>query len=373
LAGVVILAALVLSPADPAMASETTPRLGSHTMIGPQTPAADVDALFRISRAARMRTVRADVLAAWIFPRSADQPEWATLDTLRAAARTHRLDVLGVLSGTPWWNARCPAWAQHFYRCPPGDEAAWARMVEQIAARAPEIRFWEVLNEANLVNPGSGRGEYFYGSAADYARLLRVTSAAIRRGNPRAKVLFTSLYPPYDAWLAAVLREPGTVTAFDIANAHFRGGVDKLGRMVRAARAAYAARGFRGPLWVTEMGYPSSQTFQYDRRFYGEDPLAAQLAQARYVRLGVRSMLRHGARRVFVTLRDLEHGWGMFTSEGIVEWPGGRAKPAYRAVERIGCRLLLRRYRRLGRALTRTTRERPGTCAPLSRARTTTR
>lgn len=372
-----IVAALVLSPTGASMAAETTPRLGSHTMIGPQTPAADVDALFRLSRAARLRTVRADVLAAWIFPRAADQPEWATLDTLRAAARTHGLDVLGVLSGTPWWNARCPAWAEHFYRCPPNDDAAWARMVEQIAARAPEIRFWEVLNEANLVNPGTGRGEYFYGSPQDYARLLRVTSAAIRRGNPAAKVVFTSLYEPYDGWLAEVIAEPGTVRAFDIANAHFRGGVDKLGAMVAAARGAYASRGFTGPLWVTEMGYPSSQTFQYDRSFYGEDPLAAQRAQARYVRLGVRSMLRSGARRVFVTLRDLEHGWGIFTSEGIVEWPGGRPKPAYRVVRRLGCKLLwkavVRRYRRLGRALTRTTRDLPGTCAPPSRASTTTR
>jgi hypothetical protein len=373
----VIVAALVLSPTGASMAAETTPRLGSHTMIGPQTPAADVDALFRLSRAARLRTVRADVLAAWIFPRAADQPEWATLDTLRAAARTHGLDVLGVLSGTPWWNARCPAWAEHFYRCPPNDDAAWARMVEQIAARAPEIRFWEVLNEANLVNPGSGRGEYFYGSAQEYARLLRLTSAAIRRGNPAAKVVFTSLYEPYDGWLAEVLAEPGTVRAFDIANAHFRGGVDKLGAMVAAARVAYASHGFTGPLWVTEMGYPSSQTFQYDRGFYGEDPLAAQRAQARYVRQGIKRMLRSGARRVFVTLRDLEHGWGIFTSEGIVEWPGGRPKPAYRVVRRLGCGLLwkalVRRYRRLGRALTRTTRDLPGTCAPPSRASTTTR
>lgn len=37
--------------------------------------------------------------------------------------------------------------------------------------------------------------------------------------------------------------------------------------MVAAARGAYASHGVTGPPWVTEMGYPSSQTFQYDRSF----------------------------------------------------------------------------------------------------------
>jgi len=370
-AGVLIVASLVLSPAGASSAAETTPRLGSHAMIGPWMAPADVDTLFRLSRGARLRTVRVDVLAAWLFPRAADQPEWASLDTVRAAARTHRLSVLGVLSGTPGWNARCPPGGELFYRCPPGDYGAWARMVEQIAARAPEIRFWEVLNEANLVNPGSGRGEYFYGGPAEYARLLRVTSAAVRRGNPAAKVVFTSVYEPYAAWLADVLAQPGTVASFDIANAHFRGGVDKLGRMVTVARREFASHGFRGPLWVTEMGYPSDQVFQYDPRFLGLDHRAAQHAQARYLRRAVPIMLRSGARRVFLTLRDLEHGWGIFTSEGIVEWPTGTPKPAYRMVERAACRLLPGYRRRTPR--TRTVRELPGTCAPPSRASTTTR
>ena len=130
------------------------------------------------------------------------------------------------------------------------------------------------------MNPGTGIGEYFYGDAVAYARFLRVTSAALKRGNPRAKVVFTGVIEPYDAWLAKVLAQPGTVRAFDVANAHFRGGIGKLDDMVRAAKAAFRRGGFQGPLWVSEMGYPSDQFFQWDPRYVGINPPTAQLEQA---------------------------------------------------------------------------------------------
>ena len=78
-----------------------------------------------------------------------------------------------------------------------------------------------------------------------YARFLRVTSRAIKRGDSKAKVVFTGVVQPYDAWLAKVLAQPGTLQAFDIANAHFRGGIGKLDDMVLAAKAAFRRGGFR--------------------------------------------------------------------------------------------------------------------------------
>lgn len=214
-----------------------------------------------------------------------------------------------------------------------------------MAARAPEIRFWEVLNEANLVNPGTGRGEYFYGDADEYARFLRVTSAALKRGNPRAKVVFTGVIEPYDAWLAKVLAQPGTVQAFDVANAHFRGGIGKLDDMVRAARAAFGRGGFQGPLWVSEMGYPSDQFFQWDPDYVGINPPTAQSEQARYLHAAIRTLLRSGARRVFVTLRDLDGQWGIFTSEGLLNWPVPTVKRAYYTVKGMAGGLIRRAAR----------------------------
>jgi hypothetical protein len=357
--GVLLLVVLALSPVS-ASAGKTTPRLGSHSMIGPQMDPAQIDQLFKASHDAHLRTVRLDVLASWLFPNGPDAPDWSSLDAVRASATRHHLQVLALLSAVPVWNARCPALTERFYRCPPADEAQWARIVEQIAARAPEVRFWEILNEANLVNAGTGVGEYFYGDAVQYARFLRVTSAALKRGNPKAKVVFTGVVEPYDAWLAKVLAQPGTVRAFDIANAHFRGGIGKLDDMVRAAKAAFARGGFRGPLWVSEMGYSSDQAFQWDPYYLGYDPKGAQRQQARYVHDAIATLLRSGAKRVFVTLRDLDSTWGIFTSEGLIHWPDGSAKQSYFAVRGYARRLIRHAARRAarGRALRDSAQER---------------
>ena len=157
---------------------------------------------------------------------------------------------------------------------------------------------------------------------------------------------------PYDAWLATVLAQPGTVGAFDIANAHFRGGIGKLDDMAQAAKAAFRRGGFKGPLWVSEMGYSSDQAFQYDPYYLGYTPKGAQRQQARYVHDAMTTLLRSGAQRVFVTLRDLDASWGIFTSEGLMNWPGATAKPSYYAVKKYGRRLIRNALRRArGRAL----------------------
>jgi hypothetical protein len=341
--GVLLLAVLAVAPA--AAATKTTPRLGSHTMINPTMDRAPVNGLFKASRDAHLGTVRLDVLVSSIFPQSPDQPDWTSLDIVREAARYHHLQVMAVLSGTPWWDAQCPLRALRSDRCPPRDDAQWGRMVEQIAARAPEIGFWEILNEANIVNRTGTMGEYFYGDTVAYARLLRVTAAAIRRGNPRAKLVFTGVNAPYDRWLEKVLARPGVVRAFDIANLHVRGGVGKLDDMVRVARARYRAHGFRGPLWVTEMGYPSDRHFQWDPVYIGRNQRAAQHEQARYLRKAVSVLLKAGAKRVFITLRDYDYGWGSFASEGVMSWPALTVKQAYFTVRSMGYRLIRRAAR----------------------------
>jgi hypothetical protein len=348
--GVLLLAVLAVAPAAAPAATKTTLRLGSHTMINPTMDPAEVNGLFKASRDAHLGTVRLDVLVSSIFPQPSLVPDWSSLDLVRTAARYHHLQVMAVLSGTPWWDANCPLGALRSDRCPPGNEAAWAGMVEQIARRAPEIRYWEILNEANIFNGKTKMGEYFYGDAVAYARLLRVSAAAIRRGNPRAKIVFTGVIEPYDRWLDKVLSQPGVVRSFDIANAHLRGGIGKLDDMVRAARARYAARGFRGPLWVTEMGYPSDRYFQWDPEYTGRSERNAQHQQGRFLHRAVPVLLKAGAQRVFITLRDADFGWGLFASEGVMNWPALTVKQAYYTVRGMALRLIQRDARRAARA-----------------------
>ena len=151
--------------------------------------------------------------------------------------------------------------------------------------------------------------------------------------------------------------------SFDIANAHFRGGLDKLDDMTRKASATFRRFGFRGPLWVTETGYPSDPAYQLYKGFQN-----GPRSQAAYMSTSVPTMLLSGAACVFVTLRDADPWWGWFASEGILTFPGLVPKPSYRAVSAVAGGILSRAARR-----TRTSRLRPGTCAPPSRASTTTR
>jgi hypothetical protein len=375
-AGVLIVAALVLPPAGASAAPVTTPRLGSHAMIDTSMSPQTVDELFRATRRAHLGSIRFDVVASWLFPHAADEPEWQTLDLYRDAVRRYKLDGVAVLSGTPLWLARCPEGAKDFFRCPPSDYAAWADIVQQIAARAPEIRYWEVWNEANLPNT------YFYGDAVQYATLLKVTSAAIRRGNPKAKIVFTGMLAPYDTWLDTVMRQPGVRGSFDIANAHFRGGVGKLDDMVRVARGQFHYYGFDGPLWVTEMGYTSDPKWQWIPGYLSTDAAGGQRTQARYLRRAIPKLLRAGAQRVFLTLRDLDTEWGIFTSEGLLNWPLAAPKPAYRVVRRIarclaigvaptrrvlGDCVRVRALRRRARALRRGSGSRASSASPAAR------
>ena len=140
---------------------------------------------------------------------------------------------------------------------------------------------------------------------------------------------------PYSDWLKTVLAQPGVVRSFDIANAHLRGGVGKLDDMVRAAIWEFRHTGFTGPLWVTEMGYTSDPKWQWIPGYMATDALTGQRTQARYLRKAIPQLLRAGASRVFLTLRDLDTEWGIFTSEGLLNWPVAAPKPAYRVVRRI--------------------------------------
>ena len=115
--------------------------------------------------------------------------------------------------------------------------------------------------------------------------------------------------------------------------------------MVRGAKAAYRRGGFKGPLWISEMGYPSDQSFQWDPRYVGINPPTAQFEQARFLHAAVRTLLSSGARRVFVTLRDQDQYWGIFTSEGLLNWPVPTVKPSYYTVRGMALGLIRRAAR----------------------------
>jgi hypothetical protein len=56
-------------------------------------------------------------------------------------------------------------------------------------------------------------------------------------------------------------RDADAIHKFDIANIHVRTPTSQAGPTVAGWRHL-AAKGFRGPLWVTESGYPADPAFQ---------------------------------------------------------------------------------------------------------------
>jgi hypothetical protein len=177
--------------------------------------------------------------------------------------------------------------------------------------------------------------------------MLAASPAHIKRANPGATILLGGMMDIRSrAWLARAL-EAGAAGMFDVANVHLRGTARGVVRDLRAWRRFFARRAFRGPLWVTEFGYPSAVAYQRDPA-YG----AGERGQAAYLADVLPALHHAGAEAIFVTLRDNLDG--QFASEGLLAGdvsdppsatPAVRRKPAVEAFRRV-----VLRHRRAKRA-----------------------
>ena len=211
-------------------------------------------------------------------------------------------------------------------------------MVAAVVRHAPAVRHWELGNE-----PDNGFG--FAGTPSDYARWATLAAEGIRSAQPSATIAiggFSRLDRPY---IAAVLHDPDNplIREIDVANVHLRGRLHRMRASVRRSRAFYRRMGVRGPLWVTETGYPSLARHQHDPQLTG-----GERDQARWITRGARAMIGAGAGAVFVAFRDSpEFGADSgFASEGVVRWPelgrDGRPYPkrAFWALARLAAKTL---------------------------------
>jgi hypothetical protein len=278
--------------------------------------------------------IRVDVEMSSIFegPGGAkrDEPDWSDLDDLLELAGKHDVKVLGVLLATPAYVSTCPERWPDSGRCPAADTEEYGRLAGEIAEHAEDtIKTWEVVNEPDA-------DWAFEGSPEEYAAILSAAYDGIKARVPEARVVLGGLQrPDRTEWLARVLATPGAdaIHKFDIASAHLRGPVGPVVNRYSAFRAWLGTRGFSGPLWVTEHGYPADPAYQVDPSFTGGDaPQAAYLTQS-LVGLG-----EAGVEQVFVTLRDNLDG--EYASEGLVHIDSGpdtstTRRPSFDAVRRL--------------------------------------
>jgi hypothetical protein len=309
------------------------------------TPPALQDRIFAEAAASGAEYVRVDVELHGVFGAGPDRPDWSRLDRMIELARRHDVKLLGILRGSPLWLSRCS-------ECAPNDPAEWGRLAGEVAGHARgKVDHWEILNEPDA-------RWAFTGDAGDYARMLSSAYDAIKREAPDAQVVFGGVERPREHdWIERVLDTPGADAAdkFDIAAVHLRlrlrNTLPELAGWLRGWRDLLARHGFRGPVWVTEHGYPADPEFQWDPAYRGTDVATGEAAQARLLHDSIPLQANAGARQVFVTLRD--NLFGEFLSEGIDHigdsppYPVTR-RPAFGAVRDLAIGWDPELYRRSG-------------------------
>jgi hypothetical protein len=329
---VCVTVAVLLWLSSAASAATYGERMGSHSMLYLDTPPEQQRALFRATAEAGIGALRMDFAVGQVFPRGGR--DYSAVDRVNALAAEFGVDVLGVITTTPWYIGDCPPGVddRNAERCAPASrhEQRWRRMVGRLARRASNVRRWELGNEPD----GAG----FAGGPHQYAQWASLAAAGIRAAQPAATIVMGGLaHFTNEGFVAQALNDPAYPLRplIDVANVHIRGPLHTLRGTVAAATALFRRLGFTGPLWVTETGYPSRPEHQWEPGFQG-----GPRDQGRWLTRGVRALVGGGAERVFVAFRDTrEFGRDSpFASEGVVGWPRVRPKPAYWALRRLARR-----------------------------------
>ncbi|HEY6522378.1 MAG TPA: hypothetical protein VIY10_01345 [Solirubrobacteraceae bacterium] len=305
---------------SPALSPSPSP-IGVHSMLYLDHPFSAKEAMFRAAAALGASTIRLDIALSGVFPTPGGPPDWSGVDQYMLLARRYRLRVLADLLATPAYMAHCATTAEEAisYRCAPADPGVWGHDAGLIAGHTRGvIDEFEIINEPD--------GSWFYGTPQQYARILSASYRAIHAADPNAVVVLGGLMDiAGHGWLEQVLATPGAraLHSFDIANIHVRTAAAQAAPTVLAWRRYLARRGFRGPLWVTETGYPADPAWQTEPGYRdGPD------SQARWLTTVIPAMLRAGAAMVFVTERDSLSG--RYASEGVLQTPDPLpADPSY--------------------------------------------
>jgi hypothetical protein len=186
--------------------------------------------------------------------------DWGFADELVEKAQQRGLNVVGLLAYSVGWASpgsgagfSQPAWAM------PSNLDAYRGYITAVVSRyRGRVRAWEVWNEPNhghfwqpAPNPG------------DYGMLLRIAAEAIRAADPGARVVFGGVSGADVGFLEAAVDVAGW-DAFDVLAAHtyVAPKSPERGRLVEGEiaklQAFIARRGGGKPIWLTEIGWPTS-------------------------------------------------------------------------------------------------------------------
>jgi hypothetical protein len=247
-------------------------------------------------QAGRIGSMRWPLVWETVQPTPRSEYDWTGYDEIVEMAARGHMRVLPFLYGTP-------SWLSHRYTVLPIDSGrkrqGWTEFVEAAVERygphgvfwsehGPEseeplprlpVRDWQVWNEANFF--------YFATPASPqrYAKLLKLTSAAIKWVEPSARVILSGLFgdptaqPPNGMpavqFLKQLYRIPGIKSEFDAVALHpYADEAIRLEELVEEVRGVVLENHDPATgLYVTEMGWGSQNdpnTVSFERGVQGQ-------------------------------------------------------------------------------------------------------
>jgi len=312
-------------------------------------------------KAGGIESVRWPLSWAAVQPDRNGDYEWAGFDQAVAAAARGGLPVLPVVVTTPGWVApkettlpvnsgrQRSAWKRLLRAAverygPGGDFWAEHRRGaaegEDVIARPQPIRSWQIWNEPN----------FFYfafpASPARYAKLVTISSQALKSVDRRAKLMLAGFFGkptargkrgmPAAAFLKRFYRYPGIKRRFDAVSLHpYAVDSKMLEKLVEQFHDALVASHDRPDFYITEIGWGSQNNF---KNVAFEQGPRGQVRQLR----GSYEYLLENRRRLklkgvyWFSWKDLKDSCSFCDSVGFFrEGKRFRAKPAWHAFVRI--------------------------------------
>jgi hypothetical protein len=332
--------------------------------VAPQTGLSPQDA--RYMKAGGIESVRLPMFWSEIQPTAKGGYDWGGFDQAIAIAARAGLQVMPTIGAPPRWVTPKPttmpidsarqraAWTAFLQaavkRYGPGGEF-WKEHAHEGVNYEPAIttpmpiRAWQIWNEPN----------FFYFaypvSPARYAKLVTISSQAIKAAKPSAKVILAGLFGqptaggsrgmPAATFLRQLYRTPGIKSRFDGVSLHpYAVDTETLEEIVEGFHEVTVENHDRPGLYITEMGWGSQNDFNQVAFEQGIQGQVREL-RAAYGYL-LENQRRLNLKQVYwFSWKDLPESCNFCDSVGFFrEGPRFKPKPAWRAfVELTGGRV----------------------------------
>ncbi|MEJ3403891.1 endo-1,4-beta-xylanase [Rathayibacter sp. YIM 133350] len=300
---------------------------GINTFLTSTDDAAKVDSETKLLEDARIRYARDEFEWNRIEPRD-DNFDWWKFDQAVNLAYARNVEFIGKLVYSAAWASSAPAGTptNQIKYYPPRNLADYVDYVTAVVSRYKDrVKVWEVWNEPNFDDYWKPAPD-----AAAYAKMLKVTYAAIKKVDPTSTVLAPAT-AGYDAAFMNTLSANGADNSYDglSIHAYVRGTPEAniFSTWVSAAKAYLALHHPGGSLWMTELSWSSCTDCEGSN---SEQEQAIYLARAYAIAAAAGfKAITWWSLLEFGTSPSRLDNYGLVTADG-------RQKPGYLALKNLG-------------------------------------